>query len=149
MAGIATGRFVRDAAQAGGRGASFAWRTRQGACCARTHLSLHVGHGGRHGWVRRSPPRLIFQRPDAIRRADCRMARRCARSRRAACVRRMTGRSSMTNYLEPTWEAGRALVARQLQGSVVMLNLLRFREVADYSANPALAPDKPISGAKA
>ena len=55
----------------------------------------------------------------------------------------------MTNYLEPTWEAGRALMARQLQGSVVMLNLLRFRDVTDYSANPALAPDKPISGAEA
>lgn len=55
----------------------------------------------------------------------------------------------MTNYLQPTWEAGRAFMARQLQGSVVMLNLLRFREVADYSANPALALDKPISGVEA
>jgi uncharacterized protein (DUF1330 family) len=30
-----------------------------------------------------------------------------------------------------------------------MLNLLRLRPVADYSANPALAPEKPISGAEA
>lgn len=30
-----------------------------------------------------------------------------------------------------------------------MLNLLRFREVADYSANPELAPPAPISGAEA
>lgn len=30
-----------------------------------------------------------------------------------------------------------------------MLNLLRFREVADYSASPDLAPDAPISGADA
>jgi len=30
-----------------------------------------------------------------------------------------------------------------------MLNLLRFREVADYRATPALAPPAPISGADA
>ena len=30
-----------------------------------------------------------------------------------------------------------------------MLNLLRFRDVADYSADPQLAPDEPISGAEA
>lgn len=30
-----------------------------------------------------------------------------------------------------------------------MLNLLRFRETADYSATPALAPDEAISGAAA
>jgi uncharacterized protein (DUF1330 family) len=30
-----------------------------------------------------------------------------------------------------------------------MLNLLRFREVADYSAHPHLKPDTPISGAEA
>jgi uncharacterized protein (DUF1330 family) len=30
-----------------------------------------------------------------------------------------------------------------------MLNLLRFRAVADYSASPALAPATPISGAEA
>ncbi len=30
-----------------------------------------------------------------------------------------------------------------------MLNLLRFREVADYSASPELAPAAPISGAQA
>jgi len=36
-----------------------------------------------------------------------------------------------------------------MQGSVVMLNLLRFRQVADYSASPELAPEAPISGAEA
>jgi uncharacterized protein (DUF1330 family) len=36
-----------------------------------------------------------------------------------------------------------------MQGSVVMLNLLRFSETADYSANPELAPKTPISGAEA
>ena len=30
-----------------------------------------------------------------------------------------------------------------------MLNLVRFREVADYSARPDLAPDAPITGAEA
>ena len=30
-----------------------------------------------------------------------------------------------------------------------MLNLLRFREVADYSAHPELAPPSPISGREA
>jgi len=30
-----------------------------------------------------------------------------------------------------------------------MLNLLRFRDVADYSSNPELMPDEPISGAEA
>jgi hypothetical protein len=49
-------------------------------------------------------------------------------------------------YLNPTQEAGRAFVTRKIAGSVVMLNLLRFRRVADYSATPQLAPEKPISG---
>ncbi len=38
---------------------------------------------------------------------------------------------------------------RGLEGPVVMLNLLRFREVADYSGAPQLAPDAPISGEEA
>jgi len=49
-------------------------------------------------------------------------------------------------YLEPTQESGRALFVRGIPGPVVMLNLLRFRSVADYSANPELAPTSPISG---
>ena len=52
-------------------------------------------------------------------------------------------------HLEPTQEAGRAFMMRGIEGEVVMLNLLRFREVADYSATPELAPDTPISGAEA
>ena len=54
-----------------------------------------------------------------------------------------------TNYLEPTQESGRAFVIRNISGSVVMLNLLRFRRSADYSATPHLAPRTPISGAAA
>lgn len=55
----------------------------------------------------------------------------------------------MESYLEPTQEAGRALVRRSIQGPVVMLNLLRFRRSADYCANPDLAPSEPMSGAEA
>ena len=55
----------------------------------------------------------------------------------------------MTAYLEPTQAAGRALFGRGIAGEVVMLNLLRFRDIADYSASPELAPDAPISGAEA
>ncbi len=52
-------------------------------------------------------------------------------------------------YLMPTQEAGRAFVMRRIQGSIVMLNLLRFREIADYSATPELMPLEPISGKNA
>ena len=57
----------------------------------------------------------------------------------------------MTNspYLEPTQESGRAFVTRNIPGEIVMLNLLRFREVADYSAAPDLAPATAITGAQA
>jgi uncharacterized protein (DUF1330 family) len=56
----------------------------------------------------------------------------------------------MTTHLEPTWEAGRAFLARATAGEIVMLNLLRLRAVADYSADPSLAPAAgPISGAEA
>ena len=52
-------------------------------------------------------------------------------------------------YIEPTRVAGKAFIERGIEGSVVMLNLLRFREVADYAANPELAPEVPISGGEA
>ena len=55
-------------------------------------------------------------------------------------------RAGAKAYLEPTQEAGRAFFGQGIVGPVVMLNLLRFRAVADYSATPALAPDAPISG---
>jgi uncharacterized protein (DUF1330 family) len=54
-----------------------------------------------------------------------------------------------TSHLEPTQDAGRAFVQRRIAGEVVMLNLLRFRKVADYSRSPELAPNRPISGAEA
>ena len=53
------------------------------------------------------------------------------------------------SYLEPTKEAGRTFVQRDFAGPVVMLNLLRFKDIADYSGHPDLAPVRPISGAEA
>ncbi len=52
-------------------------------------------------------------------------------------------------YLKVTQEAGAALFARNVSGEIVMLNLLRFRDIADYSESPELAPASPISGAEA
>ncbi len=55
----------------------------------------------------------------------------------------------MTAYLNPSQEAGRAFFLRGIVGEIVMLNLLRLRDVADYSDHPELAPPEPISGARA
>ena len=55
----------------------------------------------------------------------------------------------MTSYLDPTQAAGRAFMLRAIAGPVVMLNLLRFRDVADYDGQPELTPPQPISGAAA
>jgi hypothetical protein len=52
-------------------------------------------------------------------------------------------------YLEPTQDSGRSFMMRGIRGELVMLNLLRFRETADYSASPELEPDTPISGSGA
>ena len=52
-------------------------------------------------------------------------------------------------YLDPSDENVAALLARRLQGNVVMLNLLKLRETADYSDHPQLAPAAPISGRQA
>jgi hypothetical protein len=52
-------------------------------------------------------------------------------------------------YLDVSEEAGRAFFMRRIPGSVVMLNLLRFRAQADYVATPELAPPEPIDGATA
>jgi hypothetical protein len=53
------------------------------------------------------------------------------------------------SYIEPTQASGAALFSRNISGEVVMLNLLRFRETADYSATPELLPETPISGREA
>lgn len=52
-------------------------------------------------------------------------------------------------YLEVSQEAGASFFTRNIQGEIVMLNLLRFKKTADYSADPDLKPAIPISGAEA
>ncbi len=52
-------------------------------------------------------------------------------------------------FLEPTDQNAINVLRRGIEGPVVMLNLLRFREVADYSGHPELAPGEPISGREA
>ncbi|MCL9983045.1 MAG: DUF1330 domain-containing protein [Erythrobacter sp.] len=52
-------------------------------------------------------------------------------------------------YLEVSPEQGAAFFGSPDQGPVVMLNLLRLREWADYGHAPDLAPAAPISGADA
>lgn len=52
-------------------------------------------------------------------------------------------------FLDATETAGRDFVMRAKDGPVTMLNLLRFRETADYSAHPDLAPANPITGREA
>jgi len=54
-----------------------------------------------------------------------------------------------TTYLDPTDRNVMNLVSRQVSGPVTMLNLLRLRETADYTANPELAPPTAISGREA
>ncbi|OTG79845.1 DUF1330 domain-containing protein [Acinetobacter sp. ANC 4558] len=53
------------------------------------------------------------------------------------------------SYIFPTQDDGIRLFKRQLQGEVIMLNLLRLREIADYSKCPKFAPELPISGREA
>jgi hypothetical protein len=52
-------------------------------------------------------------------------------------------------YIEPTQESGRAFFTRKISDGIVMLNLLRFRAVADYSGAPQLAPSTPTTGEEA
>ena len=56
---------------------------------------------------------------------------------------------SESKYLEVTDANAAALLAKNPQGNIAMLNLLRFRPVADYSVFPDLAPNKSITGAEA
>ena len=52
-------------------------------------------------------------------------------------------------YLDPTDESVVKLLAREITGPITMLNLLRVRDTADYTENPELAPEAPISGREA
>jgi hypothetical protein len=53
------------------------------------------------------------------------------------------------NYLQPSMQAGREFIMQKISGSVVMLNLLRFKPIANYAQTPHLAPPQPISGEEA
>jgi len=50
------------------------------------------------------------------------------------------------NYIDVTQAAGKAFYLRQIQGNVVMLNLLKFNAIADYTQLKELAPANEISG---
>jgi len=52
-------------------------------------------------------------------------------------------------HIAPTNSGAVALISRGLDSPIVMLNLLKFREIADYSDAPELAPPEPITGAEA
>jgi len=52
-------------------------------------------------------------------------------------------------FTEPTQESGAALFRRNISGTVVMLNLIRLKEIADYANSPELAPKTQISGREA
>ena len=52
-------------------------------------------------------------------------------------------------FIEPSQESGAALFRRNIPGELVMLNMLRLRETADYSDTPELAPSTPITGREA
>lgn len=52
----------------------------------------------------------------------------------------------MNGFIDATQESGAAFVTRGIEGPVVMLNLLRFRDTADYAEHPELAPKAQISG---
>ncbi|CAM4470933.1 hypothetical protein [Paenibacillus xylanexedens] len=47
-----------------------------------------------------------------------------------------------SGYIEPTQNSGMKLVRRNIKGSIFMLNLLRFRKIADYTSHPELAPNQ-------
>ena len=49
-------------------------------------------------------------------------------------------------HLEPTEAAAIDLFSRDIQGSVIMLNLLQFKTVADYSEYPELYSGEEIGG---
>ncbi|PWN65015.1 DUF1330 domain-containing protein [Chryseobacterium phosphatilyticum] len=49
-------------------------------------------------------------------------------------------------YLTPTFEAGKHLFLKNIQGSVINLNLIKLKQEADYSEYPHLKPTEKISG---
>ena len=56
---------------------------------------------------------------------------------------------STETYLNVDRSRLEAFLSLPANEPVVMLNLLRFREIADYNQSPELAPPEPISGQEA
>lgn len=52
-------------------------------------------------------------------------------------------------YINASPEAGKAFYLKHPHGSVTMLNLLKFKEKADYSGLENIKPEKEISGREA
>lgn len=50
------------------------------------------------------------------------------------------------SYVEATQEAGKAFYLRAIKGEVAMLNLLKFKAIADYTNFKELAPSENITG---
>jgi len=72
-----------------------------------------------------------------------------ARAATGAPEMRSASLDSVGVHLDPSDDGVRQLLDRSIHGRLVMLNMLRFREWADYSAFPDLAPPEPISGSAA
>ena len=54
-----------------------------------------------------------------------------------------------TVYLQPEDHGVIAMLKRAMTGPVLMLNLIKLKDEADYSTNPELAPEIPVSGREA
>ena len=52
-------------------------------------------------------------------------------------------------YIDVTEDVGRRFFSKKQEGPIIMLNLLKFKELADYTVFPELKPSGPISGKKA
>ncbi|MEM7323973.1 MAG: DUF1330 domain-containing protein [Actinomycetota bacterium] len=52
-------------------------------------------------------------------------------------------------FFDPSESNVKRLLARNIEGPVVMLNLVRFKSIADYREYPDIAPDLTVSGREA
>ena len=52
-------------------------------------------------------------------------------------------------YINPTDADAAALFSRNISGEIVMLNMIKFNKIADYSESLQLAPEQDISGEQA
>lgn len=52
----------------------------------------------------------------------------------------------MQTYINASQENGRRFVLNDMTGEIIMLNMLRFKEIADYTNHPDLDPGIEVSG---